>query len=159
MVSIRKMTEAEFAFFAQYSIQDYAKDLMQNCSLDPDSAIVQAQQEFSELLPCGSDTPDNTLMVIEADGHPVGAIWYLYELTDGIRHAFLNDFIIAPKMRRRGYASAALTEMEAHARAHGCTECRLYVWDGNIAARELYAKCGYTAFRESDDGIYMRKPI
>lgn len=153
------MTPTEFDAFAEYSTRDYANDLIANQQIEALTAVEQAKKEFAYMLPDGANTPGNSLMVIEADGYPVGAIWYLYEVTDGVRHTFLNDFIIVPEMRCKGYAAAALTEMERDAASHNCTECRLYVWNGNSAAQRLYAKCGYIVFREADDGTYMRKPV
>lgn len=159
MIVLRKMTSGEFSTFAEYSVRDYANDLMTNERMEADAAVERAKKEFADMLPSGADTPGNALMVIEAECRAVGVIWYLYEVTDGVRHAFLNDFIIDPAERRRGYAAAALLEMEADARAHDCTECRLYVWNGNTAAQSLYAKCGFTVFREAEDGVYMRKHL
>ena len=159
MVCLRRMLPAEFDAFTEYSVRDYADDLMLNQGMDAFSAAAQARREFSEMLPGGVDTDGNALMVVETGGWPVGAIWYLYEVTDGVRHAFLNDFIIAPAERRKGYASAALAEMEAEAAAQGCAEVRLYVWNGNLPGLNLYAGCGYSAFRRTDDGIYMNKKL
>ena len=159
MVCLRRMTSSEFDAFAEYSARDYANDLMHNQGLDAASAAAQARREFLDMLPDGVDTDSNALMVVEADGRSVGAIWYLYEVTDGVRHAFLNDFIIAPDERRKGYASAALAEMEAEASAHSCAEVRLYVWNGNLPGLNLYAGCGYSTFRRTDDGIYMNKKL
>lgn len=157
MVLLRKMTLAEFDVFAEYSIHDYANDLMVNQKMDEATAAEQARNEFAGLLPDRMDTPDHALMVIEADHRPVGMIWYLFEETDGIRHSFLSDFIIAPSERRKGYATAALDEMEKDAACHGCSECRLYVWNGNRSVVNLYRKCGYSTFRQTDAGLYMKK--
>lgn len=159
MICLRRMTPAEFGAFAEYSARDYANDLIVNQGIEAAAAARQAQKEFAELLPDGPDTPGNALMVIEAEHRPVGVIWYLYEVTDGVRHTFLSDFVIAPDERRRGYATAALAEMEKDAVAHGCSECRLYVWNGNQPGLNLYAKCGYSAYQPADDGVYMKKKL
>ena len=154
MVNLRRMTSAEFEAFAQYSVRAYAQDLAGAYGAD---AAEQARKEFSGMLPDGIHTPDNALMVIEAGSRAVGAIWYLFEVTNGVRHAFLCDFIIRPEERRKGYAAAALAEMERDALARGYAECRLYADVGNRAALNLYEKCGYRAFRQTADGIYMKK--
>lgn len=98
-------------------------------------------------------------MVIEdlQDARPVGVIWYLFEWTDGVKQVFLNDFVIKQEERRKGYATAALQEMERDAQANGCTESITYVWKHNPPGIKLYRKCGYTTFREMDDGMYMKK--
>ena len=55
-----------------------------------------------------------------------------------------------------GIVTAYLT---AEAAAQGCAEVRLYVWNGNLPGLNLYAGCGYSAFRRTDDGIYMNKKL
>ena len=157
LVTLRRMTSPEFDVFAKYSTRDYANDLTLNQEMEAAAAIMQARTEFSDMLPAGADTPENALMVIEEDCQPVGAIWYLYEFADGARYVFLSDLVIRPDERRKGYAAAALAEMEKDAIAHGCPECRLYVWNGNRAGLNLYTKCGYSIFRQADDGVYMKK--
>ena len=89
----------------------------------------------------------------------VGIIWYLFEMTDGIKQVFLSDFIIKEEERRKGYAYAALIEMEGEAKRNGCVESIIYVWKHNSPGINLYTKCGYVAFRELDDGMYMKKGI
>ena len=104
------------------------------------------------------------------EGTPVGlGVWYemrvsdpvsyLFENTDSVHHAFLCDFIVTPDERRKGYASAALSEMERDATAHGCTESRLYVCGSNHSALNLYTRCGYSIFRQVDGGVYMKKEL
>ena len=89
----------------------------------------------------------------------VGVIWYLFEMTDGIKQVFLNDFIIKEEERRKGYASGALTEMEQDAKQNGCVESVLYVWNHNLLGSNLYTKYGYAISKEMDEGMYMKKTI
>lgn len=56
-------------------------------------------------------------------------------------------------------ATDALSKMEGNARSNGCRESVIYVRKYNSPGIRLYAKCGYTAFRELDDGVYMKKEI
>lgn len=113
------------------------------------------------MLPNGIDTKDNALMAIEniVTGKTMGIIWYSFEITDGIKHSFLNDFIIKEEERQKGYATAALMGMEQDAKKYNCTESRLYVWKHNPLGVNLYTKCGYNAFKQSDDGMCMKKLI
>ena len=160
-VKLRKMNTSEFQQFKKYSIEDYSKDLMENSEMSLEDAMLQSEKEFTEILTDGMDTPDTYLMVIEDSDTQknVGFIWFLYVVTDGIKHAFLSDFVIKEEERRKGYASAALYEMEKVASMHGCTECRLYVWKHNPQGIKLYTKVGYTVFSDEDDGMYMKKII
>lgn len=161
MVKLRKMSLQEFKKFKQYSIADYANDLMKSGNISYEEAIRQSEKEFMEMVPQGFETPNNALMIIEnsASGEKVGIIWYLFEVTDGVKHTFLNDFIINEEQRRKGYATAALLEMELDAKKSGCTECRLYVWEHNLPGIQLYTKCGYSSFRQEDGGVYMTKVL
>ena len=97
------------------------------------------------------------IIVDMADQKAVGILWYLFEMTDGVKQVFLSDLIIKEEERRKGYASAALIEMERDAQRNGCVESIIYVWKHNSPGINLYTKCGYVAFRELDDGMYMKK--
>lgn len=152
-VQLRDMRPNELSAFRSYSISDYARDLMNDHSISPEAALSQAGQEFDALLPSG------ILRVIQRDSCAVGVLWYLTEETDGIRHAFLNDFVIAPEHRRKGCASAALALLAQEALAQGCTEIRLYVSNDNHPARALYERCGYQLLRSAGTGAYLYKAI
>ena len=152
-VLLREMLPDERSAFRSYSISNYARELAGDRNISPEAALAQAGQEFDELL------PGSFLKIIEVDSTPVGVLWYLTEETDGVRHAFLNDFVIAPEHRRKGYASAALKTLAQEAQARGCTEIRLYVSDDNHAAKALYERCGFQLLRPFGGGAYLHKAI
>lgn len=160
-VQLREMSEEEFKLFLENSINDYVDDLIKTSAITVEKALAEAKREFTEMLPNGLGTKDNALRTIvdAAEEKAVGVIWYLFEMTDGIKQVFLSDFIIKEEERRKGYASEALTEMERDARRNGCAESIIYVWKHNLPGINLYTKCGYAAFRELDDGMYMKKRI
>lgn len=160
-VQLREMSTDEFKIFFENSVFDYANDLVKSSNIMMDEARIQAQKEFKEMLPNGLETKDNVLRIIVdvAEQKVVGIIWYLFEMTDDIKQVFLSDFIIKEEERRKGYASAALIEMERDAQRNGCTESVIYVWKHNLSGINLYTKCGYVAFRELDDGMYLKKRI
>ena len=160
-IQLREMSLEEFKIFSENSIFDYANDLVKSSNITMDEARIQAQGEFEEMLPNGLETKDNDLRIIVdvAEQKAVGIIWYLFEMTDGIKQVFLSDFIIKEEEHRKGYAYAALIEMEGDAKRNGCVESIIYVWKHNSPGINLYTKCGYVAFRELDDGMYMKKGI
>lgn len=160
-VQLREMSEEEFKKFIEYSINDYVNDLIKSSAVSMEEALAEAEREFAEMLPNGLSTQDNALRIIvdAAEEKAVGIIWYLFEMTDGIKQVFLSDFIIKEEERRKGYAFAALAEMERDARRNGCAESIIYVWKHNPPGINLYTKCGYVTFREIDDGMYMKKRI
>ena len=152
-VFLRDMRPNELSAFRNYSICDYASELMNTQAISPEAALAQAGKEFDELL------PGSYLKIIEHESRPVGVLWYLTEETDGVQHAFLNDFVIVPEHRRKGYASASLTALAQEAQIQGCTEIRLYVSDDNHAAKALYERCGFQLLRPFGDGAYLHKTI
>jgi ribosomal protein S18 acetylase RimI-like enzyme len=58
-------------------------------------------------------------------------------------HAFVYNIEVYPDFRRRGYAEAAMKELEVVARRMGAETIRLHVFGHNAAARPLYVKLGY----------------
>ena len=158
-VHLRGMDADEFLRFREFSIAEYAGDLMTRQRVSGQEARQQAQAEFDSELPQGRETQNqHVMMILDAQsGQSVGWLWYLFEETDGIRQVFLNDLFIEEAERRKGYATAALTEMERNAIQDGCAECVLHVFYHNEAAIRLYQQCGYRPFRQTDEGIYMKK--
>lgn len=160
-IRLREMSEKEFKVFFEYSVNDYANDLVKSANITMGEALMQAKGEFAEMLPNGVSSKDNALRIIvdAVEEKVVGVIWYLFEMTDGIKQVFLSDFIIKEEERQKGYASVALTEMEQDAKKNGCTESIIYVWKHNLRGINLYTKCEYGVFKELDDGMYMKKGI
>ena len=162
MITMRKMTDTEFLRFKEYSVTDYAADLVRGERLDKEQALKKAEAEFSGMLPDGPDTADQFLMMLQdaKTGEEVGWIWFFYEENEkGIKQVFLSDFLIYEYERRKGYAAAALHEMEQKAKADGRTEVILYVWEHNVPGFNLYQKCGYTAVQQSESGTAMKKML
>ena len=160
-VILRRMTDAEFQAFCAYSIQDHARELMQQNQLAHETAVAEAQKELAEMLPDGIHTERHFLMTIEdaQSNMPVGFLWTIHEETDGKKQSFLCDFVIHAEHRRKGYATDALQVMEQTAREVGCQESVLFVANGNTAANALYEKCGYQFLRHMDDGKYLIKQL
>jgi len=50
---------------------------------------------------------------------------------------------VNPAHRRKGYALAALGEIEAYARERGHVGVQLHVHGGNVGARQLYRRAGF----------------
>lgn len=160
-IELRKMTAAEYAEFYEWSFNNHVKELVRDTNISTEEAIKQTVTEVQDMLPDGIDTEDNYLMTIvdSLNKKSIGFIWYLYEKTDGIQQSFLCDFFINEPERLNGYASKALTSMEHNASGYGCQESFLFVAKENEAARNLYAKCGYSFLRELDEGMYLKKKL
>ena len=161
MVEFKTMSEAEYSKFSEYSVAEYANDLMNGENLDPETALKKAGSEFNEMLADGLCTEEHFVMTIHdaRNGKEVGWIWYCYEIEQDEKQAFLCDFLIFEPDRRKGYASAALAEMERRAKADGCAATALFVWNHNAPGGALYGKCGYTPEEEEDGGVRMIKRL
>lgn len=161
MIEFQKMSEAEYLQFRKFSVSEYAKDLMNGEKLDHNAAAKKAEREFCEMLTDGLDTEDHFVMMIRdaQRGKEVGWIWYCYVTDEDDKQVFLCDFLIYEDERRKGYASAALAEMERRAKADGCGAAALFVWDHNGPGAALYRKCGYTPGEQDDGGVSMKKQL
>lgn len=128
-VRLRNMSLREFEIYREYSTNSYAKDLMKDQNISLESALKQAITEFSEMLPQGIKTKDNSFMMIEDENSQktVDIMWYLYEITEGTKQVFLNDLLIFEEERRKGYAMAALSGMVHNATKVGCGQT-LNLW-------------------------------
>ena len=160
-VTMRKMTQSEFEEVYDWSVKYHAKELVEEIDISEEDAVSETIEELKYMLPDGLDTPDHYLMTIieEDSGEAVGFVWTLHEEFQERQQSFVCDFAIWEPHRRKGYATEALSLVEKAAAEAGCEESVLFVRDINIAARALYAKCGYEDFREKDYGNFMKKQI
>ena len=65
---------------------------------------------------------------------------------DGRYCVFLEDLLIFESERRKGFASAAIREMNELARQDGCASSVLFMRDHNPGGMRLYEKCGYRPY-------------
>lgn len=155
-VRIRKMTDGEYRFFYQWSLENHTAELAEETGASPEKAREEAAAELAGMLPDGPDTEGHYLMTVaESGGVPVGFLWMLHEETDGRKQCFLCDFAIREPFRRKGFGTAALALARSHAMESGCVEGVLFVRDDNIPAKALYEKCGYRILRQHGCGAYM----
>ena len=157
-VTIREMTDEEYAYFFRWSIQSQAKDLMEEGSCAREEALVIAETELTGILQ-GPEHQRLMTVTETASGENIGFIWMLHEQTDGRQQCFLCDFAIWEPYRRKGFGSAALALAEKDASEAGCREVVLFVVSTNAAAKALYEKSGYRQLRPKDTGMYMVKPL
>ena len=160
-VKIRKMTNDEFENFCQWSVEDHAKELMEERQMPQEEAIMKAKEEVAQMLPNGLNTKHNYLMtIVEEDSEEsAGFIWMIHEETAGKKQSFVCDFVLWESKRRKGYATETLRLAERNAVEAGCQESVLFVADSNDAARALYEKCGYQILRQAGCGKYMIKQL
>ena len=162
MVILQKMTEKEFFEYKEFSITEYAKDLIKGKNISQEQATTDAKREFEGGLPDGLETKDSFLMVIKnEEGKTVGWLWFQYDTNDkgNSKQVFLADLYVFESDRRKGYASDALNEMNRIAKNDCCSSSALFVWEHNPAGLVLYKKCGYKSSQQGEGGLFMLKEI
>jgi ribosomal protein S18 acetylase RimI-like enzyme len=143
-IALEPMTQPEFEAWLPRAIVEYAQEHVVDGRWSEEEAVEKSRAEHEKLLPQGLATPDHHLWTItrSSDRKAVGLLW-VHMMQTPRPHAFVYDIEINPDSRRRGYAEAAMKELEAVARRMGAETIRLHVFGHNTAARPLYVKLGY----------------
>lgn len=144
MTVLRPITEDEFVAWRETVIPEYAQDKVDAGQWPADQALALSRQEYDALLPQGRLTERHHLFtVLDADGQPVGTLWFVDKERGGRRIAYVYDIVILPAHRRRGHAERAFRAMEQEAARLGLAGIALHVFGHNQAAQALYRKLGY----------------
>jgi ribosomal protein S18 acetylase RimI-like enzyme len=92
------------------------------------------------------------IFVAEVESGVVGFVSVLTECSsdapddDPTPFAYVDDLVVLPGHRGRGYGRALLSRAEEYAAARGRSTLRLRVKGDNRAARGLYARSGYLEY-------------
>ncbi len=153
-LTLRPMTEAEFADFRRESIEGYAAAHVEAGNWEAGDAVERAEKQTDELLPRGTATPGMLLLTGEdAAGNPVGMVWAVIAHGE-LGTAWIYQIVVTPDRRGQGYGRALLEAAEDEVRRHGATEIGLNVFGGNHVARGLYETAGYDIA-----SLHMRKRL
>ncbi|MFJ1757894.1 GNAT family N-acetyltransferase [Kitasatospora sp. NPDC088134] len=145
-VTIRPMTADEFPGWMGEEQEGYVADIVRSGSRSEPEAREQSAKEFAELLPAGLATPDTSLLVIEADGARVGAVWLRHGYLPEV--GYLYSVAVDPAHRGRGFGRAAMAVAEAVCAAAGDRGLMFNVFGGNDVAMNLYTSTGYLVLEE-----------
>jgi ribosomal protein S18 acetylase RimI-like enzyme len=156
VVDLVPMSAAAYRDYVEVAVSGYAEENVASGRWPRDGALARSRADFEESLPQGLSTPDNYLFEIrDADaGVTVGFLCFAVREKHGLRTAFVFDIEVKQEFRRRGYASAALKELEPIVRGLGLSGIGLHVFGKNAAAQALYGKLGYAI-----TGVNMLKPL
>jgi ribosomal protein S18 acetylase RimI-like enzyme len=141
MIQLQAMSEAAYGAFMQAHFKPYAADRMQADFLTQEQADAFVRRQTADTLPQGRATPGHHFYDIIAEEGRAGSLWLRH--APGEREAFVFDIVIEPRLRRRGYAGAALREAQRQLREAGCEVLGLNVFAHNPGAQALYAKLGF----------------
>ena len=108
-------------------------------------AIVKSEEAHAALLPQGLATPGQFFVHLHdaGGGERVGMLWWNEADKGGKLEAYVYNITIEEHARRRGFARAALLELERVARARGVRQLGLHVFGHNHGARRLYESLGF----------------
>jgi ribosomal protein S18 acetylase RimI-like enzyme len=153
MVTLRPMTEAEYARMRASIEEDYARDIARVTDMPIEEAQAMAAKQFADLLKDGLATEGQYLWKIVADQDgAVGDLWAF--VAPGKRRAFIYFIGIDDRFRGKGYGKAAMLALEAAVKAKGADHIDLNVFGDNTAAIRLYEGLGYQS-----TAITMRKTL
>jgi ribosomal protein S18 acetylase RimI-like enzyme len=143
-IQLEPMTQVEFDEWLPTAIVEYAHEHVVDGRWSDEEAVEKSRAEHEKLLPQGLATPEHHFWTItrSSDRKAVGLLWVQMMQTPR-PHAFVYNIEVYPDFRRRGYAEAAMMELEVVARQMGAETIRLHVFGHNAAARPLYVKLGY----------------
>lgn len=159
MIKLEKMTQDEFEKFTEWSLKNYANELIESGMEIELTAYEEAKSQFEKILPNGLQSNDNFLYVVRNELYEdVGVIWYQINPRNN-EFGFICEFYIYEKHRRKGYGTQVLTAIEDDAHKHGIKIIVLSVFKYNTPACELYYKVGYIKVKEMDKTIYLEKKL
>jgi ribosomal protein S18 acetylase RimI-like enzyme len=155
-VTLRRMTEPEFARFKAFMYEDYAAAISRGMDVPVEEVRDRAAQQTDELLKDGLASESHILWKIVAgsvpDGEAVGNLWVHMDREK--QQAFIYFIGIDDQYRGKGYARAAMLALEAAVKPMGAKRLALNVFGDNTTARHLYESLGY-----EPSAISMRKDI
>jgi RimJ/RimL family protein N-acetyltransferase len=153
MITLRPMTDSEFAAFKDFMYQDYAEAQARGAGVPVDQVRELAHAQIDHLMQDGLRSPAHRYWkVVTPEGTVVGDLSLQVE-TDK-RQAFIYFIGIDQAYRSRGYAQQALAALEDLLRTHGVTHISLSVFGDNVVARHVYERMGY-----QPSAILMRKDL
>ncbi len=153
-LTLRPLTNEEFAAWFPAMRDGYAEDMAQDAGVPPEKAASMAATQMDELFPGQAPSPQQLVYVLEADGERVGELWVCDRETP-FQHALFIYFIgIDEEHRGKGYGKAAMELAESEARRLGVDRIALNVFGRNEVARNLYRSVGY-----EENAVSMSKKL
>lgn len=146
VVTIRPMTEADYAAYVPRATEAYAAELSRNNLVSEEEALARSARSFETELPDGIHTPDQRLFIAEdAEGRLVGYLWLARKAeTDTL---FIYDIEVITERRGEGFGRRLMELVEVEGRVMGLSRIELNVHADNDVARSLYESAGYREMR------------
>ena len=146
-VSLRfvAFTEVDFRAWLIEAVPSFALANVEDGGWTLAESIEKSREAHAALLPQGLHTPGQFFVHLHdaGTGERVGMLWWVEADKGGAREAWVYNITIDEAARRRGFARAALRQLELAAREHGAHQLGLHVFGHNHAARRLYESLGF----------------
>ena len=138
-------TEPDFHAWLIEAIPSFALTNVEDGRWTLAESIEKSREAHAALLPQGLHTPGQFFVHLHdaGSGERVGLLWWAEAEKAGRPEAYVYNITIVEAARRRGYARAALLELERVAHAHGLQGLSLHVFGHNHGARRLYESLGF----------------
>jgi GNAT superfamily N-acetyltransferase len=154
IVTLRPMTEPEYADYRALAVPTYAANLARAGGMDPDAALSQAEESLAATL-AEAIAPERTwvMRVLTDDGDAIG--WLRLGphtfRDDGVH---VNHILIEDAYQGRGLGRATMLAAEELAREAGLRHIALDVFGWNDRAEALYRSLGYvTQWQQMDKSL------
>ncbi|MBX7552212.1 GNAT family N-acetyltransferase [Streptomyces sp. NPDC004232] len=145
-VGARPMTQDEYPGWLAAEKASYAGDIVRSGTLGAEEAERKSDRDFAKLIPEGLATPDNTFLVLEAEGETIGTGWLRHGHLPGVTYGY--SLHVREEHRGKGYGRAAMAVGERATLAGGDAALMFTVWGGNEVAMNLYTSAGYHVIEE-----------
>lgn len=144
-IRLQPFDEADFEAWRARAVPAYAMDHVTSGTWSLAECLARSQEAYDALLPAGLATPGHSFSNIVAPRTPdrVGFLWWAATESAGRDGAYVYGIEIHESARRKGYAKAALAELERIARERGMAFVALHVFGHNAGARRLYEEVGF----------------
>ena len=156
MIALIPTEQSDFELFLEREIVEYAHDKVKSGNWLEEVAIEKSRDEFMNLLPDGLHTKDQFIFTILDDTSQtkLGVLWVQVKMEENPRRAFINDFVIEPQFRGKGFGKQALQILDKKMEEMSVESIMLHVFAHNTTAIGLYEKLGYEV-----TNLYMSKSM
>jgi ribosomal protein S18 acetylase RimI-like enzyme len=150
-VTLRQVTEEEYAGYRARSVPMYADELVRSKGISREDAENNSATTFPATVADVLAEEGASMSRVMSDDEPVGWLWLAPAGSDSL---FVYDIEIDEAHRGRGLGRATMLAAEDVARTAGHRFVRLNVFGWNTSAQALYNSLGYRT-----DAIQMSKPL
>lgn len=143
MVSVREMTNEEFGGYAEFSFENFVKEMAASSG----ESIDKVRKDMGG--PPVKRSARDLWLVIEHTGSPVGFIWI--QLSPEKHEAFGYDIYLEPEYRDQKIGRSAMLLMKSILQSRGIQVVRICVFEENLRARHLYESLGFSEIKFDPD--------